>query len=88
MIRATSNTSVDPRTGTVRVAGQTVTVEQSVAPCTVQVQPPEVNIGNAAATIELAATPSVPCRYVSNSSVPWLTVVGSGRKAMQTKPSR
>jgi hypothetical protein len=63
------------RTGSITVAGQTVTVSQ--APCAYVVDPPTQRIGAAGGTGTLAVTTAAACTWTAVPDVAWITI-GSG----------
>ena len=65
------------RSGTVRVAGQTITVTQSAVPCTYTIAPAGGTIAAAGGTV--TATVSAPnhCPWTVASNAPWMTIASS-----------
>jgi len=66
------------RTGTVTVAGQTVTITQSavgMTTCTFTIAPTAQNVSAAAGGVDVAVTTSGGCAWAATSGVPWITVV-------------
>lgn len=67
------NTSTIARSGTLTVAGQTVTVSQSGA-CSFTVSPTSQTIGVAGGTASVSVTTTSGCTWTATSSVTWITV--------------
>jgi hypothetical protein len=74
------------RTGSLKIAEQTVTVTQATG-CTFGVSPPSVSVGSPAGngTIQVASAPG--CAWSASSGAPWLTIAagasGSGNGQVQ-----
>ncbi len=71
------------RSGTVSVAGATVTITQAAAPaptCTFDASPRTPSVDNAGGEVTIHVTTSAPsCAWTATSGVPWITVAaGSG----------
>ena len=65
------------RTGTVVVAGRTITITQGApaAPaCSYQLTPPSLNVTSDAQDATVAVTAADGCQWEATSSVPWITV--------------
>jgi hypothetical protein len=88
----TPQTATDDRTGTLTVAGSTVTVTQAgavpVVPCTFSIAPNAASYPSAGGSGEIVVTASAPtCAWSATSAAPWLTIpgaasgTGSGRLA-------
>lgn len=72
------NTAAAPRSGTLTVAGQTFTVDQSAAaPCTYSISPTRATFlqGGGAASVAVTAAPGCAWTAVSNAS--WITIGGA-----------
>jgi all-beta uncharacterized protein len=69
------------RTGTLTIAGQTVTVTQAAAPpppCTFTLAPSRQTVAAAGGTVSVALTASAPsCTWSTTSGAPWITVTSS-----------
>jgi len=77
---AANSTGVD-RTGTMTVAGKTVTFTQSGSGCPVTVTPTSVTVPSIGQTSALAVTTGTSCSWSAVSNVSWITVTsatGSG----------
>jgi hypothetical protein len=71
------------RTGSLSVAGRTVTITQAAAPaptCTFDASPRTPSVDNAGGEVAIHVTTSAPsCAWTATSGVPWITVAaGSG----------
>ena len=73
-----ANTTTGPRTGTLLVAGQTLTVTQEVPPCTYSISPTSLSSGEGAATGSVAVTSPGGCSWTAASNAPWLTISSGG----------
>ena len=71
---ATENTSTSPRTGTVTVAGRTVSVTQAGAACVFAVSPQAITAPAAGATGTLAVTTSASCSWTVTGLPAWMSV--------------
>jgi hypothetical protein len=77
---AANNTGVD-RSGTMTVAGQTVTFTQTGAGCGATVTPTSVTVPSIGSTSALSVTTGTSCSWTAVSNVSWITVTfatGSG----------
>jgi len=69
------------RTGTMTVAGQTVTFTQAASSCSYSVTPLSVNVGTNGGSSSLSVTAGTQCSWTAVSNVAWITVTsatGSG----------
>ncbi len=78
-----SNTGTSSRTGSLRVAGQTVTVSQQAgATCTYTLNPTQQDIPAGGGTGSVGVTAGPGCAWTASSNVSWITVTagwsGSG----------
>lgn len=73
---ASANTLTSPRTGTLTIAGQTVTVIQAAAECAYAVTPTSHRIAAGGGTALGAVTSTSGCAWTTSSPVSWLTVSG------------
>lgn len=75
------------RSGTVRVAGQTVTVTQSADPCTYQIAPAGRSIAAAGGTVAATVSTAGHCPWTAVSNAPWMTIAsaaaGTGNGSVQ-----
>ncbi|MCM3879032.1 MAG: BACON domain-containing protein [Vicinamibacterales bacterium] len=73
-----ANTTVGSRVGTLTIAGQTITVTQSGAPCTFVVSPTSLSVAGAGglATILVNAM-TAGCEWNAVSDASWITVTGA-----------
>ena len=62
------------RTGTLTVAGQTVTVTQAAASCVYTVTPTSVSAPSTGNTFSLSVTSGTSCSWTAVSNVSWITV--------------
>ena len=71
------NTSQSARTGTMTVAGQTFTVNQSASgPCAFSITPTRVTFGAGPATASVSVTAGAGCNWTATSNASWITVTG------------
>src|SRR5919201_1276100 len=77
-----ANTATTSRTGTMTIAGQTVTITQSGAPCTFTVAPTSATVADTASTGSVTVTAGTGCSWTAASNVSWITITagasGSG----------
>jgi len=77
-----ANTATTSRTGTLTVAGQTVTVTQAGAPCTFGVSPTTATPGGNGGALTVTVTAQAGCNWTATSGASWLTITsgasGSG----------
>ncbi len=75
------------RSGTIRVAGQTVTVTQAAASCTYKITPTIGTISAAGATATVTVSAPGHCPWTAASNVPWTTIAsgtaGTGTGSVQ-----
>jgi hypothetical protein len=71
---AAVNTVTSPRTGTLTVAGQAVTITQSAAACGYSVSPTSAAPGSAGGTATLAVTTTSGCSWTATSNKSWITI--------------
>ena len=75
---ATSNTTSASRTGTLTVAGQSVTVTQSgTSSCNITLNPTTRSINAKANTGTIGVTAAAGCSWTATSSVGWITVTSA-----------
>lgn len=76
------NTTTSPRTGTMTIAGQTVTVTQAAAPCTFTIAPTQASISAEASSSTIAVTAPAGCSWTASESSTWISITsgasGSG----------
>jgi hypothetical protein len=72
-----SYTGIASRTGTLTIAGYTLTISQSGA-CTFTLSRPSIDAGPAATTGSLAVTTQPGCAWSSSGGAAWMTLTGSG----------
>jgi glucose/sorbosone dehydrogenase/all-beta uncharacterized protein len=74
---ADANTSTSPRTGTLTIAGQTFTVNQSgAAACTFSIAPTSANYTNTGGSGSVSVTAPAGCGWTAVRNVTWLTITG------------
>lgn len=64
----------DGRTGSVTIGGQTVTITQSAAPCTLAVAPPSQNVPFGGGSVSVAVTVRPGCAWTATSEASWITI--------------
>ncbi len=67
-----------PRSGTIRVAGQTVTVTQAAVACTYQITPTSGTISAAGGNATVTMSAGGHCPWTAASNVPWITIASGG----------
>ena len=81
------NGTVDPRVGTLTVAGQTVTVTQSGVTCVTAISPLTASIGAGGETANIAVTAPFNCNWTATSNASWINISanasGSGNKTIK-----
>ena len=76
---ATANTTTSPRSATLTVAGQSVTVAQNAAACSFAVSPanpPSLAASGASASVTVTTTSG--CAWTASESASWLTITSGG----------
>jgi len=76
-INAEANTSTSPRTGTVTIGGQTLTVTQAGAACGYTVAPLTLSPTSAGGSSTITITTTAGCLWTAASNAPWITISGS-----------
>ena len=71
------NTTTGVRTGTMLVAGQTVTFTQAAASCVYSVTPTSVSVAPIGSTSALAVSTGSSCTWTATSTVNWITVTSA-----------
>jgi hypothetical protein len=65
------------RTGTLRIAGQTVTLTQTAAACTFTISPTTQAIGQAGGPATVSLTTTSACAWTAASGVNWIAVTSA-----------
>jgi hypothetical protein len=73
-LSVTANSGSTGRTGTVTIAGQSVTVMQSGAPCTYTISATSVSLASAAGSASVSVTAATGCAWTALSDAAWITV--------------
>jgi hypothetical protein len=73
-----ANTGGAPRTGTLTIAGQTVTVTQAGVPCTTTISPSSVSAPDSLTTGNVNVTSPTGCAWTAVSNTSWVTVTTGG----------
>ncbi|MCM3879033.1 MAG: hypothetical protein ND807_02895 [Vicinamibacterales bacterium] len=73
-----ANTVTSPRSGTLTVAGQTVTIDQSAAACTYSISPTSQSVAAAGSSSSTAVTTTSGCTWTATSNASWITLSGGG----------
>jgi Putative binding domain, N-terminal len=71
-----------PRTGTITVAGQTVTINQSTGSCTYSVSPTNVSAPSTGLNSSISVITGSACAWTPASSVLWITVTSGGMSGL------
>jgi hypothetical protein len=69
-----ANTATSSRTGTLTVAGQSVTVTQAAAACTFSASPTSASPTAAGGTASVAVTAGSGCGWTATSNASWITI--------------
>jgi hypothetical protein len=80
---ATANTTTSPRSTTLTVAGQSVTVTQDPAPCSFTVSPANLVLAAAGGSATISVTTTSGCAWTASQSAAWLSIT-SGSKGSGT----
>ena len=73
--QVSANTSTTPRTGSLTVAGRTVSVDQA-GTCDITISPTSVSTASDAGTGSVAVSTGTTCSWTASSSASWLTITG------------
>ena len=77
-----ANPSIAPRSGTMTIAGQTFTVNQSGIPCSFSISPTSQGFTSAGGAGTVNVTTLSGCAWTASSSIPWIMITsgasGSG----------
>lgn len=77
-VKVTANTGL-ARSGTITVAGKTVTISQADGVCSYSVSPTSASISKAGGTLSFQVTATAGCSWTAKSASPWATVTsGAG----------
>ena len=71
-----ANTTGVSRTGTMVVAGTTVTFTQAANSCTYSVTPTSVSVAAIGGPSALSVTSGTSCSWTAVSNIPWVTITG------------
>jgi hypothetical protein len=72
------NTSGATRSGTLTVAGRTVTITQAAASCSYSVSPTSVSVASSGSNGSIAVTTGSSCAWTATSPVSWITITSGG----------
>ena len=75
------NTTGAVRTGTLTVAGQTVTITQSANSCTYNVSPTSVSAPSTGSNASVSVTTGSSCAWTATSMVAWITITSGASMA-------
>ncbi len=73
-----ANNTGQQRTGTITVAGRTVTITQAAIICSYSINPINVNIPASGDTRQFSVTAQTGCAWTAVSNVPWITTNSAG----------
>lgn len=78
-VSASPNNGATARTGTINVAGQTVTIAQQASTqlCSYQLTPASRDVGSDPFAFAVDVTAPSGCTWTASSDVPWISIVGS-----------
>jgi len=73
-----ANNGAAPRTGTISVAGQTITIDQqaSAQPCTYRLTPASRDVGADPDAFAVDVTAPPGCAWTASTDAPWISIVG------------
>lgn len=71
-----TNTSVQPRTGTITAAGATFTIAQAGSTCSYTVTPESLDIPPAGSTGTIRVTTTSGCEWTAAADSPWIRITG------------
>jgi phage baseplate assembly protein gpV len=77
-----ANATTSPRTGTMTVGGQTVTVDQAAGSCTYSVSPTSVSAPSTGLNSSIAVTTGSSCAWTPASTVAWITITSGGMSGL------
>jgi phage baseplate assembly protein gpV len=69
-----ANSTGAPRTGTMTIAGQTVTVTQAAASCSYSASPTTISAPSTGTSGSVAVTTGSSCPWTATSAVSWITI--------------
>ena len=69
-----ANPTLDPRTGTLTIGGQTFTLTQSGGSCSFSISPTSATVSGNGATSSFTVVATTGCNWTATSSAPWVTV--------------
>jgi hypothetical protein len=72
------NATGNPRSGTITIAGQTFTVNQSNLPCSYQISPTSTSLGFNGGSGTVTVTALAGCMWKAIPSDSWITINGGG----------
>jgi hypothetical protein len=75
-----ANVSTNPRSGTLTIAGRTVTVDQA-GTCDIAISPNAVSAGSDASSGSVSVTTGASCSWSTSASASWLTVTSGASGA-------
>jgi hypothetical protein len=88
------NTTASPRSGTMTIAGQTLTVNQAASECTASLAPERATLLRAGGTGRINVTAGPGCSWTAVSQSPWITItrgadgMGNGTVTYTVAPLR
>src|SRR5439155_1078934 len=71
-----TNSGSTARTGTLTIAGQTVTITQAANSCVYNLSTTSVSVPSIATTGSLSVGTGTSCSWTAVSNVPWITITG------------
>ena len=90
---AAQNATGSPRTGTLTVGGQTVTVNQGASGCSATVTPVSFTVDSLATSRTLSVISGTSCSWTATTATPWITITAlldraSARSRSASPPTR
>jgi hypothetical protein len=76
--QVTANPTSSVRTGTLIVAGQTITITQQASSCVYTVTPTSFSIGPASTIRTLSVTTGTQCSWTATTTETWITITNAG----------
>jgi hypothetical protein len=80
-VNALANTDVQPRTGTLAIAGQTISVTQAGAACSYTLAPLAQTVAVTGGNGLITVTTASGCAWTATSSVPWISITSGAAGA-------
>ena len=73
-----ANTTLNPRSGSITIGGQTFTINQAAAPCNFSISPTSASAPSGASSSTITVTVATGCSWTAVSNASWITVTAGG----------